>query len=157
MAKTVRTYRPKDISFILGGYEVGGFESITATIVPEKFKIIKGIRGQHTRVKTFDQSGEIQIRLLQTSPMNDLLSDILNADIAQQAGRLAIQLKDRSGDSLIISDSAFIMGLPSDITYSDGLNSRVWTIRMLTCEAKVGGNSSSLPQKVLGAVGSLFS
>lgn len=146
MPAQVKTYKPADLKlFIAGDYQVGGIVNISVTF-PERYKIIKGIKGQHSRVRTQDTSCTLTVELLQTSVANDVLSDIISQDIATGRGRLSISMQDISGTSKVETENAFVSNY-SELTYSTELSTRTWTIQMLdTNIIWVGGNSKPKPQ-----------
>ena len=146
MAAQVKTYKPADLKlFIAGDYQVGGIVSISMSF-PERYKIIKGIKGQHSRVRTQDTSCTLSVELLQTSVANDVLSDIISQDITTGRGRLSISIEDTAGTSKVQTENAFVSSY-SELNYSTELSTRTWTIQMLNTNVIwVGGNSRPRPQ-----------
>jgi hypothetical protein len=146
MPAQVKTYKPSDLKLILAGsYQVGGIVSISLTF-PERYKLIKGIKGQHTRVRNQDTSCVISVELLQTSVSNDVLSEITSQDILTGSGRLSLSVQDVAGTSRFETSNAFIIGYP-ETNYSTELSTRTWTFQMLdTNFVLVGGNTNKRPQ-----------
>jgi hypothetical protein len=81
------------------------------------------------------------VSLSQASPTNDVFSTILDEDHFTGNGRLTITLKDSSGSSFFTSSEAYITGYPTS-SYSDGFESREWTIFCQSSYFFVGGNSN---------------
>lgn len=146
MPAQVKTYKPSDLKLTLAGsYQVGGIVSVSITF-PERYKLIKGIKGQHTRVRNQDKSCVIAVELLQTSVSNDVLSEIVSKDTLTGGGRLSISIEDNSGTSKFQTNNGFVVGYP-ETTYSNELSTRTWTFQMLdTNLILVGGNTTKRPQ-----------
>lgn len=156
---TVNTYSAKDVSLSFGGYQIAGWDSISITRASPSFVTVKGIRGKHTRVPSGDTSATITVSVLQTSPSNDVLSEVHRLDIENGTGRLDVMLKDSSGKSVFSSDEAYITSYP-ETTFSGGFEYRSWTIYCQTTKSyNVGGNSypqTNLFNKALDAVSNIF-
>lgn len=141
------TYTPKEVTLIVGGYTITGWEKISVTKNAPSFIPIRGIRGKNTRVRNTDTSVTIAVPLLQTSMGNDVFSQIHALDIERGTGRLEITLKDSSGTGVFGSSEAYIVDYPV-VTYSGTFEYRVWTIfAQSTSTYNVGGN---------GKVGNIF-
>jgi hypothetical protein len=146
MPAPVKTYKPSDLKLIIAGsYQVGGIVSISVTF-PERYKIVKGIKGQHTRVRNQDTSATVTVELLQTSVSNDVLSSIVSKDILTGAGRLSLSIQDTAGTSRFETTNAFVTTYPQT-SYSNELTTRTWTFQMLdTNIILVGGNTTRRPK-----------
>jgi len=152
---TVDTYSPSDVKLSFGGYTIVGWEEISIERRSPSFIPVAGIRGKHTRVATQDTAATISISLLQTSPSNDILSEVHRQDIINGTGRLTLTLKDYSGRSVFSSDEAYILGYPA-AGYSSGFEYRVWSVFcQTTSNYKVGGNTrpeTSLVDSIINGV-----
>lgn len=148
------TYNPKDVLFTLGGSYITGWNSFTISREPS-FLLRKGIRGKHTRIRTYDTSAMITISLPQTSEWNDIFSSIVTNDIASATGRCEITLKDLSGSSFFESREAYIVGF-AEVSFDSTIATRNWTIQCLsTTTYNVGGNSKATTQLFDSAVAQL--
>ena len=147
MAGPIKTYKPSDVKVILAGsYQITGVVSVGVSFPVERFKVIRGIKGQNTRVRNQDKSCTLTVEVLQTATANDVLSDIVSQDSATGRGRLSISLEDNSGTSKVQTTNAFISNY-SELNYSNELSTRTWTIQMLDTDIIwVGGNSTKRPQ-----------
>lgn len=156
---TVNTYSPTDLSLSFGGYQIAGWDSISIVRNAPSFVTVRGIRGKHTRVPSGDTSATITVSILQTSPSNDVLSEVHRQDIESGTSRLDIMLKDSSGNSVFSSDEAYIVSYP-ETTYSNGFEYRSWTIYCQTTKSYiVGGNAypeTALFNAALNAIGNIF-
>ena len=152
MALEVYTYTPSDVYLIFAGYTAIGWDKITIERSSPVFRHIQGIRGKHTRVRDDDTSCTITLSVMQTSPANEYLSEILALDNKNGTGRMEVSLKDTSGNSKFYSVEAYITGYPST-SFSEDIEYRSWTIFCQTTEYfHVGGNekpSGSLIKEAL--------
>jgi hypothetical protein len=159
----VNTFSPTDVKFIFGGYTVVGWDGITISRSSQGFTPVRGIRGKHSRTRTRDTSATITITLIQSSPSNDVLSQVHAMDLVEGTGRLAISLVDKSGRSKFSSNEAYILGYPES-KYSGSIEYRVWTIYCQTTDTYiVGGNDKpettlvdSLVSGISGIAGNIF-
>lgn len=156
---TVSTYSPSDVILSFGGYQISGWDNITVARRAQGFITVPGIRGKHTRVPSGDTSATITISLIQTSQSNDVLSEIHRLDLENGTARIALTLKDKSGNSVFSSDEAYIVGYPESV-FSGGFEQRVWTLFCQTSKSfVVGGNgvpSTSIFNAAIGAVTNLI-
>lgn len=154
------TYSPQDVLLTMGGAYVTGWNTLSITRDSNAFRKIAGIRGKHTRTRTYDSSATITLGIPQSSEWNDILSNIVTNDIVSGSQRIEVQLKDASGSSLFSSIEAYVIGYP-DVTYDIGVNTRTWTIQCLsTSTYNVGGNSkptTKLLDSAVSGIKGLFS
>ena len=136
------TYIPSKVYIEISGYKVQGHVGVSVSLDNPSFRTLKGIRGQAIRVRDTHTTGKLVITLLQTSPTNDLFSDIVQQDITWGTGRLTAVIKDESGSSLFFTDNAYLDGFPA-LDFSMVAGARVWTLNCLsipTDQIVVGGN-----------------
>ena len=110
---SINTYSPSDVTLLLDGYKIEGWESINIKRGVQGYSFIKGRHGKNTRVKNFDTSAVIEVAILQTADSHEILNEIHTQDIAPNvnSARLSVTLKDRSGTSAFQSDDAYVIGL----------------------------------------------
>lgn len=137
----VATYSPTDVQLVISGYVIQGWNSLSISRTTPEYKLIRGVRGKHTRVRSQDTSCSLIVSLSQSSPTNDVFSDVLKEDRETGNGKLKIILKDSSGSSRFESSEAYITGYPTS-SYTDGFESREWTIFCQESNFIVGGNSN---------------
>ena len=77
----VNTYSAEDVSLIISGWQVKGWENISLMKRVDSFITVPGIRGKHTRVPTNDSSSTLVLPILQTERSNDIFSQIHALDI----------------------------------------------------------------------------
>lgn len=137
----VITYNPADVFLSISGYNCTGWNEITIERQSQNFRFIKGIRGKNTRVRDPNSSALINISLMQVSPTNDVLSQILSQDLIEGTARLDLLLIDKSGNSLFKSSEAYITGYPK-VSYRDSVEINTWSIQCQTTDQyDVGGNN----------------
>ena len=137
------TYSPSDVSIIVAGHIVTGYTETSFVDIEfsnDRITMEKGADGEVARVINSDNSAMITIRLQQTSPSNDVLSLLFDADIISKSAAFPIQVTDNSGSSTYTCDAAWITQYPST-TFSNGIEQREWKVQ---CGAlylvNVGGN-----------------
>ena len=137
---TVYTYIPEKVEVNICGWKLSGVKTVSVSQEPQ-FKTLKGIRGKNTKVFLNNNNAVVQIDILQTSPTNDVLSELLYADIAQNNVRIDFSLFDTMGTTGVSSNNAFIAGQP-ETTFNEGVGVRRWTIELLDyTRYNIGGNS----------------
>lgn len=144
MASRFSTYDPNDVVFNVGGADIDGFFSgtfITITYDNPAFNKVIGAAGDVTRSKTNSLMATITLTLMQTSPSNDLLATILNADIKGRNGNgvFALQIRDSAtGRAIWTAANAWIEKSP-DATFGQEDSGRAWTIAAARLESFVAG------------------
>lgn len=141
----VRTVDPKSVivsidGIPMSGYADGTFLEITADT--QQFTKIVGADGTTTRVKSNNYGGVLTLTLSQSSPSNDVLSALLNADRVGNVGIFPILIKDLSGTTLIFSATGWIQQFP-DSAWGTDINNRAWTIDLADIDILIGGNTTS--------------
>jgi len=102
-------------------------DSVEISEENDAFSSIGGADGHVDRVKNNSNFLTVVLRLRQTSATNQVLSGIHNADRVASAP-LPLLIKDRSGNSLVTSNYAWIVKNPT-ISYGNEAKQREWTIR----------------------------
>lgn len=136
------TYNPSQVFLEVSGYRVQGHTNFSLVLDNQTFRTVRGLRGTNARVREKNTSGVLQVELLQTSPTNDLFSEIVQKDSLAGTGRLVVKLKDESGSSVFFSDNAYLEGFPA-LGFSGSAETRIWLINCLSIpldQFKVGGN-----------------
>jgi len=139
----IYTYSPEEVDLIIAGYRVTGWNSIAVSRTSKAFTMVRGIRGKNTRVRHKDSSAVIFIDVIRTSPVNTVFSAVVRDDLIYGTGRLDILLKDKNGQSLFMSNEAYIDGYPDD-AFTAELNNRRWTITcQTTSEWNIAGSEKA--------------
>lgn len=155
----INTYNPSDVSLIIGGYRVFGWDSITIQRNSQGYTPYKGIRDKHSRTRNQDTSATLSLSIIQSCPVNDVLSYVHELDLQYGTGRLEITLKDDSGRSVFSSNEAYITGYPA-AEYTSELEYRVWNVFCQNTGTWVlGGNTTpqtKLFDNIVDKVSGLF-
>lgn len=125
------TYRPEDISLWIADYKVVGFADgsfIRLTQNAKDFTHEAGMRGKTTRVRNRDKSGVLTFSMQQTSPVNNLLSSIVDMDRDRMTGRFEVFLVDTSGDSKFLLTDCYIEGKPNIVYAANETTALEWTV-----------------------------
>lgn len=123
----------------LGGYADGEFLSIS--MESDGFSDKVGTDGEVTRSKTRDERANVEVKLMQSSDSNDLLSALHLSDLnaPNGAGVGAFLIRDRQGRTLYTGAACWIKKFP-DASFDREATERVWPIRVANLLAFVGGN-----------------
>lgn len=123
----------------------GFAEDTKIEIQPETdaFVDVVGVDGKVTRSKTNDRRATVTLRLMQSSPLNAVLSALheLDQDADNGAGVGAFLVKDNGGTSLHAGSACWIMKSP-DVKYGVKATEREWKIRVADLRNFVGGNGT---------------
>ena len=139
---TVRQYDPAAVIVTIDSQDIAGFADgtfVTAARNNDIFTLTVGADGEATRAKSNDLSGRFTITLQQTSPSNDVLSALADADELSNQGVFAIQVADRSGNTLSSGERGWIVKKP-DAGFGKETENREWIIETNELEHFVGGN-----------------
>lgn len=144
------TYSPSNVTLLISGYRVTGWEKITIKRQSPTFKVVRGIRGKNTRIRDKNSLTEVRVVVNQTSPVNKVFQDIAMEDYNTGNGLLNITLKDPNGFDFLHSNEVFLEGY-SDSTFSGESDDREWVFHCLSLSNTDGGDSLS------SKLGSIFS
>lgn len=137
------TYDVKKVVVAFGGVTLEGYMSgskVNIAYKNEMFILTIGCDGSGSRGKTNDLSARVTVRLQQTSKSNDFLTGCFVADGESAVGApLPLMISDKSGRSLFVSESAYLVKLP-DADYAPEVGERVWVIETDALVANVAGN-----------------
>lgn len=143
----MQTYDPKLYTVVVAalpidseGYADGEF--ITVERDTDAFTDVAGTGGGVSRAKQQDRRATVTLTLLQTSPVNSVLSTLANLDQNTDggAGIGPFLLKDRGGLSVYSGSECWIARMP-DVTLDKGVTARQWKIRVAKLVAFEGGNA----------------
>src|SRR5690554_6354851 len=140
---SINTYSPVEVHLIIAGYRVTGRNSIAVSRTSKAFTMVRGIRGKNQRVRPKTSSDVIFDAVIRTIPVNTVFSAVVPNDLMYCTGRLDILLKDKNGQSLFMSNEAYIDGYPDD-AFTTELNNRRWTITcQTTSEWNIAGSEKA--------------
>lgn len=142
---SVATFDPKSVVVSIGGVTMSGYADGTfleITADTPQFTKITGADGYVTRVKSNDYGAVMTLTLSQSSPSNDVLSALFNADRLTNAGVVPILIKDLSGTTVIFAATGWIQQFP-DTAFGNEINDRSWVIDLANADLFIGGNGES--------------
>lgn len=116
--------------FVIAGYSVEGWTSISVSPTSPDFTIVKGIRGKNTRVANMDKSSTLKVTVPLTNELNFVFNKIVAFDISTGNGRMNVLLKDNINGEVFESSDAFLTG-ESERGYMSEVSDRVWTIQCM--------------------------
>lgn len=129
----MRVYDPSEVLLSVGGADIEGFvpgSFITVTTNTDAFATVVGTRGDVARSRSQNRTGRITVRLMQTSPSNDLLSTIHNLDLnaPNGAGVFQVAVRDSAtGRARYGAAAAWIVKAP-DANFDATDTAREWVI-----------------------------
>jgi hypothetical protein len=140
----VKTFDPKKVVISFNGFPITGFVDgtfIEVAPAADRFTKSVGADGEVARVHSSNNTHEVTITLLQTSPSNDVLSAQAEADRLSGLGAGPLQINDLSGTTLFFWASAWIKTPATWSGGNDGISERAWVFDTAQAIAQnVGGN-----------------
>lgn len=122
------------------GYPDGSFLSVKKDATP--FVTKRCLDGEIARTYRNDQSFTVEITLAQSSPSNDIFMKFYELDCITRNAKFPVFIKDHRGSTLFLSATSWINTVP-DITYSNGIETRTWSIQCLGAIENIGGNDDT--------------
>lgn len=156
--QNIGTYDAEEVQVIITqestglSYRVVGFmedSMVTVTPAVDRYTPYNGADNTGARIKNGNKSASVVLTLQQTSPSNDVLTELLLKDSVSRrnSGMFSVLVKDASGRSLASARQAYLTKLP-EMAFTSGMSSREWTIYAFNAELYSGGNSLMLPDEV---------
>ena len=140
---SLHTYSPEDITILLAGvipvegYVEGTFVSIQKDLPP--FTSSHTADGTMSRVHRPSASYTVRLALMATSPINDVLTKLMQIDELTKMGKFPILIKDELGTSFFFSATSWVEA-PPNLTYDNGMGERDWLIKCSQASVNFGGN-----------------
>lgn len=138
----MKTYDFKQVNVVFAGRIVTGFsdgDSISVEMAEDAWTHTVGADGEEARSKSNNGSGKVTLRLQQSSGLNKILSELHEADKADNGGVAPLMIADKSGVSLHATDEAYILKAPTAV-YGKTLGEREWVLQCSNIKHCVGGN-----------------
>jgi hypothetical protein len=126
----ITTYDPKQVvvSFLgnlLTGYAGGSF--VTAQRSADSFTLHVGADGEAVRTRSSNRSGTVTVKLVQTSPSNDVLAAAAAGDELAGSGVGPLFVKDLGGRTLVAAQNAWVKK-PAVVDFGADVADREWTL-----------------------------
>lgn len=138
-----KTYDPKQIIVIYGGFQLSGFQDGTFLNVDmneDAFSLTVGADGEPVRSKSNNNSALMTLTLQQSSASNDVLSGFYNADRLSNSGQQPILIKDGSGTTLYSSDAAWVKKAAAS-EFGNEAGGREWQLESGDMQVFIGGHN----------------
>lgn len=143
-AELTGTYKGDQVFVTVGSVLVTGFsdgDAITVKRNEDLYSTKVGIDGGVARVRSADKTGTIEIKLLQTSKVNDDLSDMFYIDNFSDDGSpvLPVSVTDGNGRTLCSAGQAWLKTVP-EVSFGKEIGDRTWVFECADLKMYVGGN-----------------
>lgn len=138
----VKTYDPKKVHILIGGFEMVGFVDGTFFVVTmddDAYSKVTGTDGETSRAKSNNDGALATISLQQTSSSNDILSGFALADKLSNSGVVPVIVKDSLGTTVLFSAEGWIKKVP-DASFAKEISGRDWPIDLANVDVFIGGN-----------------
>jgi hypothetical protein len=138
----VYTYDAASVIITIDGKVIGGFADGTFIEVERtspSFTKVVGADGRTSRAKTNDISGSITLTLAQTSPSNDVLSQLHNQDLVASDAIFPVMMQDASGSTVLFTGTGWVEGLPKT-DFAKDISNRAWVIHISQMQFTINGN-----------------
>lgn len=130
----MKTYKPGQVSVIIGGTIVKTWNKVSVKREEDEWLFATGTSGETTRVENLNKLGTIEVSLPQSSDENAAMS------AHQLTGNLmSCAIMDKSGISLHVMPEGTVIKAP-DAEYGKEAGERVWTVKGDLPVHAVGGN-----------------
>lgn len=155
------SYSPEDITILVGGvyaitgYVDGTFISVSKDV--QAFSTRESSDGVVSRSHSNSRLHTLTLSLHSASESNQVLTHLMNLDVATKIAKFPILVKDKLGQSIMFAPSCWVE-LPSDMAFSTGIMERDWTIKCSEVVMNSGGNydASSTGEDILNLVGGVI-
>ena len=129
MALATYSYSPDKVVVLINGIPMTGFgegDAIEVAPVSELSTSKVGIDGDVTRSMGTDRRCRITVRLMQSSPSNDVLSALVGVDQITGGRMFPVTVMDLLGRTLIVAAQCWIATRPT-VTFGREATEREWT------------------------------
>lgn len=138
----VKTYDPAQVLITFNGFNISGIADGTFVQVArneDAFTLQVGSGGEGVRSKSNNKSGTVTLTLIQSSDSNEILSGFAAADELSNSGSGPLMIKDNSGNSLYMAESAWVKKV-ADSEFAKEAGSREWVLETDILNSFVGSN-----------------
>ena len=142
-----KTYDLKSIQMIVGGVSVDGAQDGDKAVMAfaeDAFTMTNGADGETQFAKSNNASGTITFTLLYSSGINQIFSDLYEADRTNNGGLTSITLRDTRGATLITARACRIQKFP-DVTLAREGGTMEWIFMCAELRANAGGLADEQP------------
>lgn len=128
---------PKNRVLMVGGHKITGRSkgSYITAVQPDQIAVDVGVDGLGTFIDNGDNSAVITISLMPNSPSNVVLSTLKKSKLP-----VPVVLYEKNGTTVGACARAMVVKM-ADVTWSDGAETRVWTLVTPNWQGTVGDMS----------------
>jgi len=133
---------PKKMIVTFCGMLITGWgkgSALSLEVPEEGWKDKTGNTGEYARLKVYNTTGKATLRILQTSHINDFLSNRYMLDKNTGLGFGEFLAKDAGGKTSFMSPTAYVSNIPKG-DFGDEINEREWVIICPNVQYFLGGN-----------------
>lgn len=141
----VYTYSPEKNIVLVNGVPMVGFgedNAIEISPMADMSTSKTGIDGDVSRSTGTDRRAEVVIRLMQTSPSNDVLNAMVGVDLITGGRLISITVQNLLMRDLFVAPQAWLSRRPV-LTYAREAGEREWTFQCLPSLWNFGGASQA--------------
>lgn len=139
------TYCPEEVTILVMGAPLEGLVDGTFISVQRQSPVFTSkatADGRITRVYSAAEIWEIQFTMMNSSPSNYLLNNLVLLDKTTKRGKFPLMIKDGTGGTLIFSTSTWVEELPA-VTFNTDVSERVWTLKSANAVVTIAGSGES--------------
>jgi hypothetical protein len=144
MALQTFSYAPDKVVVLVAGVPITGYgegDSIEVEPMSELSTSKVGIDGDVTRSLNTDRRCRITVRLMQSSPSNDMLSTLVGVDLVSGGRMFPVTVMDLLGRTLIVASQAWIATRPT-VTFGREASEREWVFETGSLSEWFAGGSN---------------
>ncbi len=117
-----KTYKPDQVSVVIGGVIVHDWESLDVSYDEDKWAFKNGSAGELARIKNTNLKGVITVNIPQTTSPNLQLTALHNSDAT-----IPVEILDLSGNSIYSMPEGSSIKNPNAPFSKNDLSEREWT------------------------------
>ena len=137
-----RHFKLEDVALTIAGIPIFEFakgDAITITYSGDSVVVEEGTHGATCRSMLPNTVGTCTVNLMQSSPINKLLSDLWKLDKRTGLGTGSFSVVDPNGTSLAIAEGCWVKKQP-DLKFATELSPVVWVLDLVGLDVTLGEN-----------------
>ena len=141
---TVRFFDPKRMELSYAGFALQdpAEDFISVSFDRPRFSMVQGIDGDAAKIRNPLRAGRIRVTLMQGSPSNNRLTEILLVDEISGLASFPFLARDRNGGTVIFAATAFLTSIPP-IDFGITPKNRIWEFLTDNLLLYLGGKAPS--------------
>lgn len=146
MALQTYSYSPDKIVVLVNGIPLTGYgegDAIEIAPMSDLSTSKVGIDGDVTRSMSTDRRCRLTVRLMQSSPSNDMLSALVGVDQITGGRMFPVTVMDLLGRTLVVAAQSWIATRPT-VTFGREATEREWTFETGSLSEWFAGGSNAI-------------